>query len=236
MSHTYHYQIAKKHYLTPKHLQLLITPQETIMPYEAGQYLELRYPSGDFFPFSIANAPQVDGLIELHIKLSSNDTNTLEFIDQIDMGSSILLRGPYGDSRYQPQQNPLILLAAGTGFSPAKAIIEKIIQTDATRECHLYWSVKLATDFYSDLPKHWSKTLEKFFFSPILTQETNGLKTTILEKVLQDFENFRDHQVYVFGPEQLAIATLQKLHARGLSVANFFSDMLSREQVREMLG
>jgi CDP-4-dehydro-6-deoxyglucose reductase len=205
------------------------------MPYEAGQYLELCYPSGEFFPFSIANAPQSDGLIELHIKLSPTDTATLEFIEQLAIGSSITVRGAFGDSRYQPQKNPLLLLAAGTGFSPAKAIIEKIIQTNVTRDCHLYWSVKVASDFYSDLPSYWNKTLKNFFFSPILTQEIEGQKTTILEKVLHDFESFRDYQVYVFGPEQLAIATIQKLHARGLLVENFFSDMLSQEQVAKIV-
>lgn len=236
MRQTFAYQIFEINYFTPKHLQLLLRPTAESIPYEAGQYLEILYPDGKYLPFSIANAPREDGELELHLKLSPTDIPTLEFIDQSDIGTILTIAGPLGECQYQHSNAELILLAAGTGFAPVKAIIEKVLQTNDQRVCHLYWTVKHSADIYlPDLPLRWQATLPNFSYTKIVTQEISENKLSILDKVSNDFNSYDNCQVYVFGPENLALAALEKLIKHGLKKELFFSDMLTRERIAKSI-
>ncbi|MBA2655251.1 MAG: hypothetical protein H0U71_09345 [Gammaproteobacteria bacterium] len=199
------------------------------MSYKAGQYLKIAYPHGEFMPFSIANSPTGSNEIELHIRVAPDDLDTEQFIELAATTKQVLITGPFGDCAY-PKENsrPLIILAAGTGFAPAKAIIEKIIEMkDVTRECHLYWSVKQSVDFYlPDMPKIWQNALINFHYVPIITRSEKLPKTTMLEAVLRDIGNFSLYDVYVFGPHALALNTLQLLSERGLKKETLFTDVL----------
>lgn len=239
MDKTFLYRVTEKNFLTARHLQLIITPDSNKLTYEAGQYLEICYPSDHFYPFSIANAPDASGAIELHIKISPTDQETVEFVEKTHPRSQIQIRGPFGECQYQQSDaNKLLILAAGTGFAPAKAIIEKLITTKTSTECHLYWTVKQVTDLYlPELPDLWKSQLTNFHFTPVNTQEDIASpKHNILEHVLDDFKTYSDCQVYVFGPQNLAIDTLQQLHIKGMKIENFFTDMLSRNSFQELVG
>lgn len=239
MSKIFNYKVAEKNFLTARHLQLILTPESNKLTYEAGQYLEMSYPSGHFYPFSIANTPNASGTIELHIKISPTDLETVEFVEKTHPGSQIQIRGPFGECQYQQSgAGKLLILAAGTGFAPAKAIIEKLIATKSLTDCHLYWTVKQATDFYlPELPDLWKSQLTNFHFTPVNTQEDSASpKHNILEHLLDDFKTYSDCQVYVFGPQNLAIDTLQQLHTKGMKIENFFTDMLSKSSFQDLVG
>jgi NAD(P)H-flavin reductase len=230
MQSLFHYVVTNITHLTPTHLQLMIHPLKTSLDYTAGQYLQVQYPNGDFLPFSIANAPRNDGTIELHLRVSETDLPTQQFINQIIASPIITVRGPFGECQYRAGQSPIILLAAGTGFAPAKAILEKIAATQIDRECYLFWTVKKAADFYlPELPNYWQEKLSHFHFVPIITQDEN--KQNILESVNDMFIDFSKHQLYVFGPYSLARDAFNLCSAKGLQKQNFHTDMMPRDDI-----
>ncbi len=233
----FEYVIAKKTHLTDQHLQLFIKPVDKPLIYESGQYVEIQYPDLSFQPFSIANMPNSQHLIELHIKLSLSDRATQEFVQSIQINNHIKVRGPFGESSFQCPCNNVILVAAGTGFAPAKAIIEQLSSIGFDKECYLYWSVKKVTDFYlADLITTWQTQLPKFHFIPIITQETSEAKVSLIDKLTTDLDSFADTQIYVFGPLRLATDVITKLRDKNLTADNFFCDMLDRQTVQRFFN
>lgn len=219
--------------MTNTHLQLLLKPFEKTLVYCAGQYLLLQYPDGQFMPFSIANAPHYNQEIELHIRVAENDQTTQQFVQGINENRPITIQGPMGDCCYTPQQSgELILIAAGTGFAPAKAIIEQLCHLQVDKPCYLYWTVKRRSDLYlPDLPTLWQKTLSNFHFVPTITLSDESNKSNVLDAVIKDFPNLTTTQVYIFGPRSLALDALKRFTKKGLSSTHFFTDVLSKEEV-----
>lgn len=224
---TYQYAVTTLKEFTKTHLQLIARPLGKPMPYQAGQYLLISYPEGSLMPFSIANAPSADHTIELHIRVAPNDLPTEQFIKLVTYTHEITLQGPFGHCEYKEHKGPLIILAAGTGFAPAKAIIEQMAQTNTQQPCYLYWTVKQPEDFYlPELPSLWKKELSHFHYTPICTKERCDKKDNILEAVLTDFDSLTECLVYVFGPVSLALDSIKKFTPFGLNKTQFFTDVL----------
>lgn len=224
---TYQYAVTTLKEFTKTHLQLIAHPLEKPMPYQAGQYLLIRYPEESLMPFSIANAPSADHTIELHIRVAPDDLPTQQFIKLIMRTHEITLQGPLGHCEYKNHNGPLIILAAGTGFAPAKAIIEQITHTNPQQSCYLYWTVKQSEDFYlPELPSLWKKELRHFHFIPICSKEKSNEKANIIEAVLSDFSSLAECLVYVFGPVSLALDSIKKFTPFGLNKTQFFTDVL----------
>jgi CDP-4-dehydro-6-deoxyglucose reductase len=226
------YHTSSINQLTENHVQLWIEPIDKKLLYQAGQYLKIRYPNGEFFPFSMANAPTADHRIELHIRLA-NDTNTLQFIKNVKTTGQITITGPFGHSYFQKNNPlPIILLAAGTGFAPAKAIVEEIIRENAGRKIHLYWGVRELKDFYlASLPEIWKKDYRQFFYTAVISRPNIPLPPNvktgqIIDLVTSDYPDLSDHQVFIFGPEQMVAMALKQFIRHGLTRDQIRSDML----------
>lgn len=214
-------------------IKIVLYPDAKPMQYQAGQYLEILYPDGNFQPFSIANAPDPNARIELHIRCLKNDFATTSMLENLQQKKSVTLRGPFGNAYYREQPaNPVILLAGGTGFAYVKAIIEKAIQVNDQRQFHLYWGVKTVEDFYlADLPLHWKNKLKNFNYIPVISQGQNnpawsgevGYVYTIAVKDHPDFSNL---QVYASGPMAMIQTAFNVFQRQGLKRENMHSDML----------
>ncbi len=234
---SFDYKVWEMNQLTPTHLQLKLKPVTKHMIYKAGQYLYLKYPNGQYFPFSIANVPSENLIIELHIRLSPKDFLTNQFVADLSISNLVTIAGPFGECYYVDKKGPLLLLAVGTGFAPAKAIIEKLITTNLKRDCWLYWTVKRMSDIYlPDLVKYWQVLIPNFHFTLISTEIKNTTRTNILQVVIENFEDMANCQIYVFGPQSLAINTLSQCLTRGLQTKNFFTDMLTKDQIAKVVS
>jgi CDP-4-dehydro-6-deoxyglucose reductase, E3 len=227
------YHISSINQLTENHVQLWIEPIDKKLLYQAGQYLKIRYPNDEFFPFSMANAPTTDHRIELHIRSLANDANTLQFIENVKTTGQITITGPFGQSYFQKNNPlPIILLAAGTGFAPAKAIVEEIIRENAGRKVHLYWGVRELKDFYfASLPEIWKKDYRQFFYTAVISRPNipslSHVKTgQIIDLVTSDYLDLSGHQIFIFGPEQMVAMALKQFILHGLTRDQFRSDML----------
>jgi NAD(P)H-flavin reductase len=216
--------------------QLFASPVKEVMHYEAGQYLLLKYPNGNLYPFSIANAPNDSYQIELHIRSNPDDTETKAFLVTIMTTTKIALSGPFGECQYQEKDGPLLLLAAGTGFAPAKAILEQLTKTPSKRPSFLYWTVRKPDDFYCpELPEFFKNQLFDFHYIPICTKiGYPQYRTNILTAVSEDFDSLSSCQIYVFGPRALAIDALHAFIRKGLCPEDFFTDVLSKEDILQM--
>ena len=108
----------------------------------AGQYLEFLLKDGQRRAYSIANAPEQEGPLELHIRHLPGGLFT-DFVFGVKdpaLKEKDILRfeGPLGSFFLrEDSKKPIIFVAAGTGFAPIKSIIEQMQLKKIARPVHL---------------------------------------------------------------------------------------------------
>jgi CDP-4-dehydro-6-deoxyglucose reductase len=229
LTETHFYQVISLIEWQGDVVQVLLQPTTSApLKYQAGQYIQLAYPSGNWLPLSIANAPRADHIIELHIRHRVEDIETRELLLKLKINALVNLAGPFGHAVYRPQPDlPIILLAGGTGIAPLKALLEQATTLQDTRQWHLYWSVRAIKDFY--LPPWQSQltvTETRLISQPSLDKIENMQVGYVHKVVIQDYPDLSGYQVYASGPVGMVLAAHQLLSVHGLPAGRFYSDMI----------
>lgn len=208
-------------------------PEGEDVRFLAGQYLEIIVPVKKC-PFSIASAPGLAGLLELHIRPTpgSEDSDQIEAL--LDSGDAVEIEVPKGDTFLEgPPGNTLILIAASTGITQMKSIIEHLLPSGLPDPVHLYWGVLAEADLYlADVFRSWEKEYPNFHFVPVVSEpETSpdwtGRTGLVGEIALEDFEDLDDVTVFVSGGPGMVYATLDAFVARGMPESSMHSDIFS---------
>lgn len=207
---------------------LLKIPKPQSMQYLAGQYIDLIHPDFEPRAFSIANAPDNSGMIELHIRLVENGKFTQFIFKHLQARTLLKLTGPKGSFYFrEDSKKPVILVAGGTGFGPVKAIIEHAIKTGISRQIYLYWGVRDKVDLYMDLPYQWADTHNNIHFVPVLSEPNKawqGKTGFVHQSVLADFEDLTGYEIYACGPPIMIKSVADTFTEQGMIKDNFFSD------------
>ena len=212
---------------------LLDLKNEENFKFFAGQYIQILTPQKKF-PFSIANAPNYSSHIELHVRPTpgSEDSEIIESI--INSSRDLQIEGPLGDCYIQEKPDkPLILIAASTGITQMKSIIEFLEPQGFTKSTYLYWGVVSVEDLYLEkLCKAWDKLNSNFHYIPVVSEPSTSKKwegrTGLVGKaVLKDFDDLSDIEVYVSGSAGMVYATLDAFLEKGMPKPNMHSDIFS---------
>lgn len=213
---------------------LLRVPEDKPVNFKAGQYLEVILPSGKKCPFSIANAPDVTDTIELHIRPTPNSVDSVEIETLLDNGSPLELELPKGTCFLDgAPDNTLILLAASTGITQMKSIVEHLLPKGLSHPVHLYWGVLAESDLYlNDLCEEWARRDPNFHYVPVVSApdtspDWKGRTGLVGDAALEDFHDLSDVTVIVGGGPAMVYATFDAFVERGLPESNMFSDIFS---------
>lgn len=185
------------------------------LAFNAGQYVQLQVPGGQTRPYSIASAPGDQSQIELHVKRSADGVATDGWIfKNLNVGDRIPVSGPYGQFSFRPARNqPVLLLAGGTGLAPMKSIIQHIDQTGSGHQVVLYHGVSTAADLYDHA---W---LEQFAaehpwldYRPALSREEYGGRTgRVPARLAEDYPRAAGHVAYICGSPEFVTDTMKAL-------------------------
>lgn len=119
------------------------------MPVRAGQYLEVVLDNGWCVPYSIANMPDEDGVVEMFIQDVGGPAVT-QVITKLTQSSEATLTYA-GEVVAQPdwQNEPLVLLVAGCGLSQARALIQQRLASDSSAPIYLCWGGCDASELFT---------------------------------------------------------------------------------------
>ena len=185
-------------------------------------------------PFSIASAPGAKNLIELHVKPTPNSEDSVAIEKLLDTAKYMDIEIPKGECFViDKPAGPLLLLAASTGITQMKSIIEQILPGGLTESVFLYWGVMNDRDLYlDDLCESWVQRHENFHYVPVISEpETSptwtGKTGLVGEVALQDLGDVSNFTVYVSGSSAMVYATLDMFVESGLPRENMHSDIFS---------
>ena len=205
----------------------------------AGQYVDILLKDGKRRSYSMANGPNSDNLIELHIRhtpggaftdaIFGDGTSSINAIKEKDI---LRLEGPLGTFFLREDSSrPIILLASGTGFAPIKAVIENAIEKGVKREMNLFWGVRKPAELYmSELALSWEKKLDNFKYTPVVSDEIakdnwSGKTGFVHHAVISQFPDMNNYSVYSCGaPIMVQSAQKDFVGKCNLPEDQFFSD------------
>ncbi len=215
-------------------------PSTEHLTFFAGQYIEILLKDGKRRAFSIANAPHVDSLLELHLRLIPGGQFTQYVFNEMPDKAILRIEAPFGSFFLREDSNkPIIMVAGGTGFAPIKAIIEHMLHHNIERNVTLYWGARTLQDLYMPaLPEAWALEYPHIRFIPVLSDalpedKWQGRTGFVHQAVLDDFGGVKNtagldnYEVYCCGaPAMVEVAHASFVQA-GLADDAFFSDAFS---------
>nr|WP_216859744.1 CDP-6-deoxy-delta-3,4-glucoseen reductase [Polynucleobacter sp. UK-Mo-2m-Kol15] len=216
-------------------LQLQLPAAERFQ-FLAGQYLEFLLKDGQRRAYSIANAPDQEGPIDLHIRHLPGGRFT-DFVfgvkDPVLKEKDILrFEGPLGSFFLrEDSKKPIIFVAAGTGFAPIKSIIEQMQIKKITRPIYLYWGGRRPSDLYlQTLCQSWARDIPDFKYIPVISDalpedQWTGRTGFVHQAVMTDHPDMSPYQVYACGAPAMVNAARQDfLSLCRLPEEEFFAD------------
>jgi len=220
----------------------LLAPAGKKADFWPGQYLLLKVQTKDGeqkLPYSIACAPgSLTGAdsrrIELHIAAGSERSDqVIAFLKNAVVASVTL---PFGDCLIHPEflknhQEPLLMIAAGSGFAQIKSLVEGVLAIEPQREIHIYWSNRKEDGFYlGDAPLQWAQQHTNVHYHPIIEQHSEGWHGRagwIYQVIHEDFTDLSDTRMFACGSPNMVYGTLDQLEPSGLSIDKMHSDVFA---------
>lgn len=212
---------------------VLQTPAGNLPDFAAGQYLEIILPNGDRNAFSIANRP--DGRrLELHIQHLPDRDNSRILLQTLQEQTSIQVELPKGECTLKATNtDKVFFVAAGTGFTQMKALIEEALEQGSDQQLYLYWGARRPQDLYmAELPEQWQQANENFHFVPVIgdrlpDQKWQGHVGMLHDAMIKDHGKFDDATVYASGSPNMVYSVTDTLIQYGLSDECVFSDVFA---------
>ena len=216
-------------------------PSSEHLKFMAGQYIEFLLKDGKRRAFSLANAPHVDNMLELHLRLIPDGQFTQYVFNEMPDKAIMRIEAPFGSFYLREDSDkPMIMVAGGTGFAPIKGIVEHLLHKKNQRKVKLYWGAKSLQDLYMPaLPKAWAAEHSHIQFVPVLSDakpedQWQGRTGLVHQVVLDDMANpdeagfsFKESEVYCCGaPAMVEVAHASFVKA-GLPDDAFYSDAFS---------
>ena len=192
-----------------------LAPQQEVS-FKPGQYLLVVMSDSDKRPFSIANSPTRSGVLELQIGATPENAYAGQVLARMREQGEIEVELAAGKAFLRDESpRPLILMAGGTGFSYARAILEYLIGSGSKRPVFLYWGVRQERD-YAPLT-----------FIPVVQEpesDWTGRTGLVHKAIMDDFVSLHDYDIYVAGRFEMAGAAREEFKVLGAEPERIFGD------------
>ena len=116
--------------------------------FQAGQYLQILQDDGSARSYSMANPPQENDSVTLHIRHVPGGMFT-QRVTQLAPGDLLNLELPFGHVELAPDDlRPIVFVAGGTGFAPVKSLLDDMLKRRVQRDITLIWGAREAGGLY----------------------------------------------------------------------------------------
>ncbi|WP_097462055.1 2Fe-2S iron-sulfur cluster-binding protein [Mangrovitalea sediminis] len=206
-------------------------PAHPVVRFHAGQYLAIELPGAEPAYFSIASAPAAREL-ELHIQAGEDWDTAQNILDYLRRHGAVPVTLPYGKACLgQVPAQPVVLIAAGTGFAQMKSVVEYLRANETVQPVVLYWGVRRLEDMYlRAMPEQWQSDWASFTFVPVVKDDEDndwrGHHEQLVKAVLAAGHDWSNTLAMVSGSPAMVYTLMDALLAAGMPAEHFLSDVL----------
>lgn len=198
--------------------------------FHAGQYINLVTPDNHQRSYSIANIPEDEQCIELHIKLIPGGKMNEWLSNAAKVGSSVHVGGPMGDCFYANPDNasfPIVLAGTGTGLAPLLGIAADALKHNHNGKIQLIHGGVSKVDLYlHETLKNLENLHENFSYLPCTLDEDSTVQQGSIEKIVaaQLDGIAKEARLFICGPEETTKKIKMKAFMAGVPSASIYSD------------
>lgn len=188
--------------------------------FQAGQYINLLIPEVDGTrAFSIANPPSNPNQVELHIREVPGGAMTGYIHNQLKVGDSLDLSGPYGQFFVRKSDSQdVIFIAGGSGLSSPESMILDLIEQGDQRNITLFQGARNVAELYHRerfetlAGEHSNFTYVPALNAPEADDNWSGFTGFVHEAAAAHFDGkFAGHKAYLCGPPLMIDAAISAL-------------------------
>lgn len=199
--------LVEKSASTPNIVKLRLRPLgREPMRFWPGQYVSISDVDGDRPKrhYSIGNIPNSDNEVILYIT-KVNEGKTSGWIhEDLEVGESVVVAGPYGTFIGDPSADtPVLCLASGSGLAPITSLASAaLLRGGFKKPATILFSARTKNDlFETGLFKYLSSKFRNFKFRYTLTGEDNseGLSGRISELLPELYPDLSNYSIYIAG-------------------------------------
>lgn len=221
-------RLMKKTRLSHDVMQLdLQLPPNQRLQFRAGQYIDLLLPGAKRRSFSLANPPEQDDVLQLHIREVPEGYFSGQ-LEGLREKSVLRLEGPHGQFWLRSEhKRPVIMVAGGTGYAPLRAMLLQAFDAKFEPPMDLFWGVRGEADLYSKEAEIWAAQYDQFSFTPVLSEppaDWAGVSGWVHEAVLAKHPDLSAFDVYMAGPPPMINAAKADFAAAGLPDDQLYFD------------
>ena len=206
-------------HLAREDVAILTIRPGTAFAWTAGQYLQLR--TEGFAPrfYSIANAQRHGTGPEVHVRRSGAGGLTDYLVDNASVGDPLDIAGPYGQAVLpEGDARPILLIAAGVGIAPMKAVLEHALSLPKGPPVTLVWGTNAAGDQYLAARfETLAADVPHFRFLPVTGAPVSQAAAGFIREHLAA-------RVFVAGPPDMVRATRVLLESHGIEAGMIHHD------------
>lgn len=214
--------------LAPDVLRVTLrVPPTSFFNYLPGQYVNVIGGGGVRRSYSLANAPSVDGQLELHIRAVDGGVMSDYWFGGAKVDDLVRLNGPLGSFFLREMAGlDLVFLATGTGIAPVKAMIEampQVAKSQLPRSVTVVWGGRAPNDIYLDV----AAMPGNHVFIPVLSRPSpgwSGGRGYVQQALLEVRPDLSKAAVYACGSDAMIHSAKPAMFEAGLPSNRFYSD------------
>jgi len=225
-------KISKKNKLTSNIRELVLIPDNPLS-FKAGQFLMVKIPSANGFverAYSLASSPVQNQCLLFCYKLLDGGVST-QFLEKAPIGTEIELRGPLGKFAIDNSDQPLVMIATGTGIAPYRSmLLDYLDERQGERQIHLLFGIRSVQDiFWLDFLKELAAAHKNFSYEITLSEpddKWDGLKGRVTDHILPEID--RGIKIfYLCGSPSMVKDVRAKLISNGMAAANIHFEIFT---------
>lgn len=191
--------------------------------FEAGQYLCLCHDSGEQIPLSIASAPGRLPELELHFQAQAGSEPSARVLEMLDSGR-LTLTGPFGRIRLAGLDEPLLMVAGGSGAAQCFGLIDALIASPPQQPVQLLWCADSEAELYRrDWLEHEAPDWLRYQLIADDRRDQNNAGMAQLKALAPHLRN--RHQILLCGSPGFVYAATDVLLAGGVAGERMRSDV-----------
>lgn len=199
------------------------------LSYRAGQFINVKH-RGLTRSYSLASVPGVDETLELHVQRVGNGSMSGWIHDEMAVGDSVRIQGPFGDCVYTPgnPQQPLLLIGTGSGLAPLWGVLRDALHHSHTAAIHLFHGSRSVDGLYLvDELRALTERCPNVSYTPCISGETvpSGFAAARVNTVaLAGYPQLKGWRVYLCGNIDMVKATKKKVFLAGATFKDILTD------------
>ena len=206
---------------------VLRLPPNAGFRYLPGQYLALIGQGGVKRSYSIANAPDASGKLELHVRQVEGGAMSAYWFERARVDDLLRFEGPRGTFFLRDVAAlDLVVLATGTGIAPIRAMLAELRLREAAaqpRSLTLYWGGRRPAALYWQPPTDATALR----FVPVLSRADAawaGQRGHVQDVLLRSAPDCSRMAVYACGSSAMVDSARSALAQAGLDPKRFHAD------------